>query len=104
MSVISWILIAMVFYAIGEYSSKEYANTSLYRYGVVAMSGYMLNALCFLPALSKMNSLTILGTLWNLGYVIVTLFIGLVLFREAITTTQMVGLVMGVISIVLLSI
>jgi len=103
MTVTLWILLAMVFYAIGEYSSKVYANTSLYRYGVIAMIGYMINALCFLPALSRMNSLTILGAIWNLGYVFITLFLGLVLFREPVTTTQMIGLVFGIISIVLLS-
>lgn len=104
MTVTLWILIAMVFYAIGEYNSKQYANTSFIWYGVIAMGGYMLNALCFLPAISKMNSLSILGTIWNLGYIFVTLFIGLILFHEPITTTQTVGMVLGIIAIILLSI
>lgn len=104
MSVTLWLLIAMVFYAIGEYSSKQYANTTLVKFGVYAMIGYTINALCFLPALSKMNSLTVLGTIWNLGYVFVTLFLGLIIFKEPITTTQIIGLVLGVISIILLTI
>lgn len=104
MSITLWVLIAMVFYAIGEYSSKEYANTSHWRYGAVAMFGYIVNALCFLPALSKMNSLTVLGTIWNLGYVFVTLFLGLVIFKEPLTALQVVGLSLGVISIILLTI
>lgn len=94
----------MVFYAIGEYNSKEYANTLQWRYGAVAMFGYMVNAVCFLPAISKMNSLTVLGTIWNLGYVFVTLFLGLVIFKEPISTMQIVGLCFGVVSIILLSI
>ena len=104
MSVTLWLLVAMVFYAIGEYSSKKYANTAAINFAVVAMVGYTINALCFLPAISKMNSLTVLGTIWNLGYVFVTLFIGLCLFREPLTTTQMIGLIFGVISIILLTI
>jgi len=103
MSITFWILTAMVFYAIGEYSSKEYANTSVLRYGVIAIIGYTINAICFLPALTKMNSLTVLGTIWNLGYVFTTLFIGLIIFREPITTMQMMGLFTGIISIILLS-
>jgi multidrug transporter EmrE-like cation transporter len=104
MSVTLWVLTAMVFYAIGEYSSKEYANTSSVKFGVYAMIGYMINALCFLPAISKMNSLVVLGTIWNLGYVFITLFLGLVIFKETLTMIHAVGLVLGVISIILLTV
>lgn len=104
MTVTLWIIIAMIFYTIGEYYSKKYANTSLKSFGVIALIGYLVNAFCFLPALSKMNSLTVLGTIWNVLYVIITLVIGLVIFRETITTTQMIGVGLGFISIILLSI
>ena len=94
----------MVFYAVGEYYSKKYANTSMAQFGAIAWAGYAINAFCFLPALSKYNSLSILGTIWNLLYVIITLLIGLAIFKEPITTTQMIGLGVAFIAIVLLSI
>ena len=104
MSVTLWIIIAMVFYAVGEILSKMFANTPLPKTGILAVLCYTLNAACFLPALQKLNSLTILGTIWNICYVIVTLVIGLFVFGEPITTLQIVGLVFGLVSIVLLSI
>ena len=105
MNLIVWILVAMamVFYSLGEYFSKMYANTLMWKYGLIACMGWTGSALCFLPALQKFNSLSVLGTIWNLGYVMITLFIGICIFRESITTTQIVGLIFGLISIVLLS-
>ena len=94
----------MIFYAFGEYFSKRYANTSLKHFGFLAVFLWSFNSFCFLPAISKFNSLSILGTIWNLLYVFITLFIGLVIFKEPITTIQTIGLVLGVIAIILLTI
>lgn len=99
-----WILFAMVFYTIGEYYAKKFGNTSDIRFAVVAWVGYAINAMFFFPAISKYNSLSILGTLWNVFYVIITLFIGIVVFKETLAATQVVGLVFAFIAIILLSI
>ena len=104
MSIVILIFIAMVFYGFGEYSSKMYANTTDNRYGIMAMLGYIVTAFCFLPTIIRYNSLTILGTIWNILYVLITLFIGLVVFKEPVTTTQAIGIVLGIVSIVLLTI
>ncbi len=103
MTIVFWIVIAMVFYTIGEYFSKKYANTSLKSFGLISWLGYSINAFCFLPALAQYNSLTILGTVWNVLYMVLTLFVGLVLFKETITTMQMVGLCFAFVSIILMS-
>ena len=102
-SIIPWIIVGMIFYTIGEYYAKKYANTSLKSFGFASLIGYFICTCCFLPALSKYNSLSILGTIWNLLYLIITLFLGIIVFKETLTTVQIVGIGFGFIAIILMS-
>ncbi|MGD0577224.1 MAG: hypothetical protein ABSA74_04065 [Candidatus Staskawiczbacteria bacterium] len=97
-------IVAMVFYGFGEFFSKMFANTSLSKFGFLALLFYTFNAVCFLPAIKKFNSLSILGTIWNICYVIITLFIGIFIFGESLTTLQIIGVIFGIVAIILLSI
>jgi len=101
---IPWIVIGMIFYIIGEYYAKKYANISLRYFGAISLFGYSIGTVCWLGALSKYNSLSILGTMWNVLYIIITLVMGIVIFKESITTIQIVGLFFAFIAIILLSI
>lgn len=98
-----YVVLAMVFYGLGEWASKHYATQQRTVYAVVAMLGYMVNALLFLPALTRWNSLALLGTIWTIGYLAITLGLAFVVFQEQVTPRQMLGLVLGVIAVVLLS-
>ena len=97
-------LLSMVFYGLGEYFSKGFANTSSSKSAVFALLSYMAGAATWLPALKRLNSLSILGTIWNVGYMIITLCLGIYVFGEPLTTIKIVGLIFGLISIILLSI
>jgi multidrug transporter EmrE-like cation transporter len=101
--VLFWLLLAMTFYSVGDYYAKVYANTHMLKYGILAFVTYCTNTLCFLLAISKFNSLSVLGTIWNVAYVVVTLFIGVAIFKEPLTTLQLIGVGFGVVSVVLLS-
>jgi multidrug transporter EmrE-like cation transporter len=102
-SVWIYVVAAMLFYGLGEWSSKLYASTQRYSYAALAMLGYMINALLFLPALTRWNSLAILGTIWNIGYLIITLALGLLVFQERLEPRQVVGLLLGIVAVCLLS-
>lgn len=93
----------MIFYAAGEILAKIFANTPSTKTGIMAVVFYTLNAMCFLPAIKKFNSLSVLGTIWNVCYVIVTLIVGIFIFHEPLTTIKVVGLIFGLVSIILLS-
>jgi multidrug transporter EmrE-like cation transporter len=104
MTLILWIAFGMISFGVGEYFSKKYADTSLKSFGIFAWFGWIISSFCFLPSITRYNSLSILGTMWNILYVLITLSVGLIIFREPVTTTQAIGLVLGVIAIVLLTI
>jgi len=100
-----WLLLltAMCFYGIGEYFSKEFATHRLYSYMLIGFISYSINALLFFPTLCKMNSLSILGTIWNVGYVTITLFLGLIIFKEDVNLRQIIGITLAFVGILLLS-
>lgn len=100
-----WLLVAlaMLFYAGGEYMSKCYANAPAPGKFALAILLYMLNAMLFLPALNRFNSLSRLGTVWNLAYIMVTLVLAVAVFHEALTVRHWVGIVLALVSVWLLS-
>jgi multidrug transporter EmrE-like cation transporter len=104
MGVFILVVIAMTFYGFGEYFSKLFANIGGSKFALLALLFYILTSICFLPALKKLNSLSILGTIWNVGYMIITLGIGILIFHETLTILQIIGIIFGFIAIILLSI
>ena len=87
--VIFWLAVAMVFYTIGEIFSKLFANSPSTSKAIAAIIGYTLNAVCFLPALKYFNSLSVLGTIWNICYVVITLGLGIFIFGESLTVVKL---------------
>jgi hypothetical protein len=103
-NILPFYLVAMILYAVGEYYSKIYASHSSSRLFALIIVIYSLSAAAWLPAINRLSTLTIIGTIWNVSYFIITLFLGLVVFKETITSLHMVGVLFGVISVTLLSI
>ena len=98
-----FLLGSLVFYAGGEYVSKLYSLNQNCRLFMLAVFMYAVNSALWLPALSAGKSLTIVSTIWNLSYMMTAPFIGLVLFREGITGLQGLGLVLGFVAMILMS-
>jgi drug/metabolite transporter (DMT)-like permease len=65
--------------------------------------GYTINALMFLPALTKWNNLAVLGTVWNIGYLFITMALAFFVFHEHVTAKQTCGILLGFAAIYLLS-
>jgi drug/metabolite transporter (DMT)-like permease len=96
-TVICWLFLSALFFGVGEYLSKKWSlNPSVLMAGSLILM-YVFGTLAWLPAILKGQSLSIVGTLC------MTLFIGLALFKEPITTTQIVGICFAFIAIIFLS-
>lgn len=98
------VLVASIFYGFGEYYSKVYANTASMKALFTALGFYNLTCLCWFPALKRLNSLTVLGTIWNISYAIITIVLGVVIFGETLTVLQIIGIILGIGAIICLSI
>ena len=84
--------IAMVFYFIGEILSKYYANTSYLKWAVLAVLSDLIVYILWLPALQQKNSIALLGTMWTVCFAVISIFVGLIVFREHINGYNYVGL------------
>lgn len=95
-------LIAMVAYGFSEYWSKLYALTGNYTYVAFALIMYVFTTALWFPCIKYVEKLSIIGNLWNVSYLLITLAIGFFVFNETVSTAQMTGIILGIISMVLI--
>ncbi len=89
--------------ALGDYYGKYWSLNQKSSFYAVAVFGYFLSGFFYLPTLLK-KGLVLTSLIWSILSITFFLFIGLVIFKETLTTTQIVGVVFGVIALVILSI
>ena len=103
LQVYAFLVGSLVFYSAGEYYSKIYSLSPNWRLFFLALLMYVLNSALWLPALTAGKSLTIVSTIWNLSYMMTAPIIGLMIFNESVTLWQGVGICMGFLSMLLMS-
>jgi EamA domain-containing membrane protein RarD len=104
MTVIFYTLMGMLAYTLGEYFAKKYAmkpTAAIYWASVLA---YLATTFAWMPVILKTNTLAVTSTLWNIGYFVTSIALGVVLFHEKLSPLQIVGIVFAGIAVVLLSI
>jgi uncharacterized membrane protein len=97
-------ILAMATYFIGTYHSKRYADTMEMKYAVYASIEFLFTTITWLMILTQVNKLAIIGAIWSICCCFITILLAFMVFNETMTTTQIVGLMFGVVAIVLMSI
>jgi len=69
----------------------------------IAIVGYFLSGLFYIPTLLK-KGLVITSVMWSLLSIVGFLLIGLLLFKESLTPLQIVGVLLGIVALIFLSI
>ena len=100
---IAWLLLSTVCFAGGEYVSKLYAIAPTVLLACIIPVIYALGSLAWLPAILRGQSLTVIGTLWNVLSMIMTIGVGMIIFHESVDRYQIAGLVCALCAILLLS-
>lgn len=98
-----WLTCSLICYAIAEYLSKKWVVTQQNWLAALAVVGYACNAVFWFPALKNHGSLTVLGSIYAVCYVLATVVIGMTVFGETVTTRQCLGIVFALIAVSLLS-
>ena len=99
-----WAIGSMCFYGIGEWASKKWSlSINANRYLFLLFFGYMMNVVCWLPALKSHGSISILGTIYSTLYTIMTIVVGTLIFGEAVSIKQWIGISFAILAIGLLS-
>jgi multidrug transporter EmrE-like cation transporter len=99
---IVYFIVSVVFVTLGDYLGKEWSISKSSWLLVLAVGCSTLSGLFYFPLLLK-EKLVVTSMLWTFLSIAGFLLVGLVIFKETLTSIQSIGLVMGAISIVLLS-
>jgi len=99
-----WIAVSAIFFALGEFVSKKFALNPGWTLFITFLIVDIISASTWIPAIFEKNQLSITGVIWSVVSLIATVLIGLLVFNEKLTMIQSIGLVIGFVSVVLLSI
>ena len=103
--IIFWVLIifATIIDTLGDISSKFSAvkNNSLYLY--IAIGLYVISTFVWAISL-RTNDLSKATVIFNVLNIIAVVFAGVYIFKESLTSYNIVGIVFGITSVILLSI
>jgi multidrug transporter EmrE-like cation transporter len=98
-----WLLVSALFFGIGEYLSKVWAQKPSLVLSFWAVLVYVLGAVTWLPVLFHKNELSTMGTLWLLLGLLATVSIGILVFHESLNYYQIAGVVLAVIAVILIN-
>jgi len=99
-----WIIISGLFFAAGEFMSKEFALRPGWDLFIFIIIVDVISVTTWLPAIFQKNQLSITGVIWSLVSLMLTVGVGILFFKEQLTLTQALGILLGVVAVVLLSI
>jgi drug/metabolite transporter (DMT)-like permease len=99
----AWLMLSSIFYAVGEYSSKKFANQPKWEMGLLVCTFYLLGTLAWLPAIVQTKMLATTGTAWFLLSLLATIAIGIGIFHEKVNSLQIMGICLALLALVLIS-
>ena len=98
-----WIIISGIFFAAGEFLSKEFAlNPGWGLYGFIILVD-VISITAWLPAIFQKSQLSITGVVWSLASLMLTVGVGILMFNEKLTLIRILGIFFGIIALILLS-
>ena len=101
--VIGLIMLASLSVIIGDYAAKAWSVNHKGLLLLVAFVGYFFSAFFYTPTLLR-EGLIITSVIWVLLSTIGFILIGLLIFKETLSALQAVAVVLGIISIFILTI
>ena len=98
-----WIILSAVFFAFGEFLSKKFALNPGWVLFIMFLVVDIISAAAWIPAIFEKSQLSTTGVIWSIVSLLATVTIGVLAFNEKLTLIQSAGIVMGLISVTLLS-
>lgn len=86
----------------GDYFAKAWSINHKTLFLVAGFIGYFVSSFFYIPTLLR-EGLVVTSVVWSLLGIIGFLFIGLAVFHETLTTLQILGVVIGLIALIVLT-
>jgi len=87
----------------GDYFAKLWSINTKTSFLFLAFLGYIISSFFYIPTLLK-EGLIVTSIIWSLISIIGFLFIGFVVFKETLNTMQIIGVCVGLVALVILTI
>ena len=100
--VVVLILLAASAVIIGDYAAKAWSIHQKESFLFLAFVGYFFSGFFYIPTLMREN-LIITSILWTLMSTIGFLIIGFIIFKEVLSVSQIIAVLVGLISIIFLT-
>ncbi len=98
-----WLFISMVCFGLGEYFSKQLATSLNTKTVIQVLVSYFLATLAWIPAIHRYNVISVVGVIWSVLSILITVILGLIVFKEPVTTFKVVGIILAILSVIFLS-
>ena len=100
---IVWLITSGIFFAFGEFFSKKFALHPRFSLLFYLLLVDVISLIAWLPAIMEKHQLSIIGTMWSVISLLLTVLIGVIVFGEKLNTLSILGIILALISVVLLS-
>ena len=100
---IFWLIGSIIFFGMGEFLSKKFALNPKWIFVIGIIITYSIGVLFWLPAILQKNQLSIIGTMWSILSLLITVLIGLLIFGEKLNTLGIIGIILAFVTTIILS-
>lgn len=97
-----WLTLSVLVFGVGEYLSKRWTMEPTFWSAAAIIIPYMAATWLWLPALKAGKNLSTTGVAWSVMSSLVTVCLGIFFFKEKLSITNYVGLVMAILSLILI--
>ncbi|MFA6297061.1 MAG: hypothetical protein WC629_00685 [Candidatus Paceibacterota bacterium] len=101
--VMGLILLAATSVVVGDFSAKMWSVNNKKEFLLLAFAGYFFSAFFYIPTLLR-QGLIITSIVWGLLSTLGFIAIGLLIFKETLSISQTVAVVLGAVSLLILAI
>ena len=98
-----WMLLSIGWYCAGEIYSKKLVTQTCWEYTAMVLVSYAICGGCWIPVMLQKNQIIVQGMVWSILSIISTVLIGLY-FKEGLSTCNWIGVFLGGLAIIFLSI
>jgi len=94
--------VSAIFVGIGDYLAKKWSIETQWGSFAGALVCYFVSSFFYLQTLLR-KGLVVSCVIWSIASIIAFLFVGLVIFHETLSGVQLIGVILGIISLLMLS-
>jgi multidrug transporter EmrE-like cation transporter len=94
--------VSAVSVGVGDYLAKKWSLEPGYGLFAGALACYFSSSFFYMQTLTR-KGLVVSCLIWSISSIVAFLFVGIVLFNETLSGMQLIGVILGTISLILLS-